>query len=1224
MGSEGFSRDESLRKSLDVRSSFSTEGDSCLGLRVFQKPSESSSRARDSKRASPFENNCNSSYRSKRKIATGREYKNQPKRQRPKSVQSHYHANRIPRKSILNMIPATIESNMVRRVNSTSQPTYPCSLSESVCIPKALCSSRPTNIPSSSSLCISNSMPTSTCQAAPIKNGLAHHPPESLQAPRQEPHLMISAAPRTSLNIKPDPLIATSITVSKNSSISGVKSSIVESTSPRVVDMLFEGVNVVDLKAPVEEIGKPDPESYPESQTDLETQGELDSIETSEKETKACRVEASMTPKANSCIVEASMTPKPEDPPAQEVNRDSPSPNEEDDLYGGKKIRKGRSILHKSIGEKPWLLVLQFSNEEVFEGRFKKKSEALKRIRQEENRLKARFLQHGSLGKRQVNESPRVPRKIKVRSEDGRFWVRFKVNGQVQIADFPVYVKAKRVFDSMGHNAIKWTKIKGQGYLEKIDKKHLLPKKEEKKQMRIFVHVEELNLSRRWNRYVAVLRPYKIMTGKASSSSQDNSEAQFYGLYGSIDAASLVGSLALNLLPAIQPCLSDYDRPVENVLIPKLCQRLVDIFGSREGLADFFTKEFIFGMDKRRETNLIGVKAWAKRWEAFMEDRRKDWSVFIPCNTCGARVRKWVQDNCSGSRDNVTGKLSREEEVAEAMWIIHTFTEEHRIAEEQRRKRFHPKKGVCICKRPFFGGEVECEKCKGWFHPECDILLRSKTLDEIKKMRYKCALCRGELGWDVNELPYLGMVIPKLETKDIGVQSAKGESITSYIDMRPPNFSREEASASCEPPPSDKYAPEEMQRFFKEINMYISNIQFFVEGAEGEERSVTPEKMSALGSSPNKLLTNILRASVNHVDEVISSHLKHIDYWMSYKRSALIKLPKEPKAFFGMKNFIKGLHNMEPEEALERMARHPDVETTHNVKKTSRKGMGGTRDQWKTGISEIIIGSQIRGLSRKEQFLSRYTLSDQLLRLRKENSSGICMTLYLSHQKIKKKKNPDEVYGVAPEVLKVQANGLRTCGMKAAHLILKVSGEKKLHENIVSQLAERTNLLFKKTSEIKQTRRGGPETGRTDYTPLRIPKSLYPHLERQYHHTFWHQDSLTFYFDNTKPGTLMTTLYHQMVGESCWNATCDMRLGAALNLLQICYGVCQLRTGTKDSKDKSGKSLLQQIREMLVKAYRKCKIDHVTLRVGESLYVPSWSTHEVISPEISCAYAQHV
>jgi len=122
---------------------------------------------------------------------------------------------------------------------------------------------------------------------------------------------------------------------------------------------------------------------------------------------------------------------------------------------------------------------------------------------------------------------------------------------------------------------------------------------------------------------------------------------------------------------------------------------------------------------------------------------------------------------------------------------------------------------------------------------------------------------------------------------------------------------------------------------------------------------------------------------------------------------------------------------------------------------------------------------------------------------------------------------------------------------------------------------------------------------------------------KQYHHTLWHQDSLTFYNESTEDGTIMTTLYYQLVGESFWNTTSDMRLGAAMNLLQVCYQLCPC------SKER-GNRLIKKIRDLLAKAYLQCDIEHICLRQGETLYVPAWSTHEVISPDVSIAYAQEL
>lgn len=87
---------------------------------------------------------------------------------------------------------------------------------------------------------------------------------------------------------------------------------------------------------------------------------------------------------------------------------------------------------------------------------------------------------------------------------------------------------------------------------------------------------------------------------------------------------------------------------------------------------------------------------------------------------------------------------------------------------------------------------------------------------------------------------------------------------------------------------------------------------------------------------------------------------------------------------------------------------------------------------------------------------------------------------------------------------------------------------------------------------------------------------------------------------------------HLQVGKSHWRCTGDMRLGAALGLLQVAYLVAQ------------DPSLVAQCRRLLARAYQQCAISHVELRTREALYVPSWSTHEVLSPGVSCAFAQEL
>lgn len=46
---------------------------------------------------------------------------------------------------------------------------------------------------------------------------------------------------------------------------------------------------------------------------------------------------------------------------------------------------------------------------------------------------------------------------------------------------------------------------------------------------------------------------------------------------------------------------------------------------------------------------------------------------------------------------------------------------------------------------------------------------------------------------------------------------------------------------------------------------------------------------------------------------------------------------------------------------------------------------------------------------------------------------------------------------------------------------------------------------------------------------LQEATDIKPLLSEQYHHTLWHQDSLSFYSPNTQKNTLMTTFYYQLV-----------------------------------------------------------------------------------------------
>eukprot|EP00471_Norrisiella_sphaerica_P012193 CAMPEP_0184494426 /NCGR_PEP_ID=MMETSP0113_2-20130426/28688_1 /TAXON_ID=91329 /ORGANISM="Norrisiella sphaerica, Strain BC52" /LENGTH=901 /DNA_ID=CAMNT_0026880173 /DNA_START=188 /DNA_END=2891 /DNA_ORIENTATION=+ len=587
---------------------------------------------------------------------------------------------------------------------------------------------------------------------------------------------------------------------------------------------------------------------------------------------------------------------------------------------------------------------------------------------------------------------------------------------------------------------------------------------------------------------------------------------------------------------------------------------------------------------------------------------------------------------------------------------------------------------LCYCQRTELGGEVECGQCKRWIHPQCDSRLRSKTTEQIQKsnFKYTCPECllkgnetqaEARTYLQINELPYFAVIFPQKAKNGMPSDSgakprsrileADGCRVDWNLFFASPNFLFQNLNASeqtLDKKFRDRYQRDTVYKFYKDINNRISLLQNLA-------NAQTAKAINDFGK--------LLSESIKIGEVTIEEHLEHRQFWEQHSGKSLFNLGSDSKLIVGMETFCKkcDLDLKSPCEALKKLSTHPDASAggfgkrrrrnlgpgNHTQQKRQRKTpqkfksprnlplaesprkrskKAGPTQRISTdakGVSEIYVGCSTRGMLGIIPVDSPAELSRKLVKLREDNFSGICMSFYLKRLSHRIRS---EYYGVDRSVCRKRKFHDGTSGMKAAHLLLKVAGKSPLNGFIARQIQQSIAELvvesqqpgaMQDTSNRRGDSKGGDERdgeGEKEKRASAGHESIEgdPKGRREYHHTFWHQDSLTFYKDNTEKGHLMTTLYYQLIGESYWNATCDMRLGAVMNLLQVCYQLCPC--------DRDQQTLFRDtltlIRKLLAKVYLSCVVDHVELRQGETLYVPSWSVHEVVSPEISIAYAQEL